>query len=130
MKKKFIAYEGEEFTIEWYFDSRGKSSALEYYQELTKSQKEKLYYLFYMLADTGEIRNEEKFRNEGDKIYAFKPIPDRFLCFFYQGSKVILTNAFEKKMDKMPPREKQKALNAKEDYIKRCNEGSYYEEKD
>jgi len=127
MKRKFIAYEGEEFTIEWYFNSAGKSAALEYYEELSSGQKEKLYYLFYMLADTGKIRSEEKFRNEGDQVYAFKPMPDRFLCFFYQGAKVIVTNAYEKKMDKMPPREKQKALKAKEDYIKRCNAGDYYE---
>lgn len=80
-----------------------------------------------MLGDTGKIRSEKKFRNEGDQIYAFKPLPDRFLCFFHQGSKVIVTNAFEKKTDKLPITEKKKALNAKEDYIKRNNEGSYYE---
>lgn len=127
MEKRFIAYEGSEFTIEWYFDGKGKSPALEYYEELSTNQKEKLYYLFYMLADTGKIRNEEKFRYEGDQIYAFKPAPDRFLCFFYQGGKIIVTNAYEKKMDKMPPKEKQKALKAKEDYKNRCNGGNYYE---
>lgn len=62
---------------------------------------------------------EEKFRNEDDQIYAFKPQPDRFLCFFYQGGKVIVTNAFSKKQNKLPPREKQKALKLREDYIKR-----------
>jgi phage-related protein len=127
MKKNYIAYDGEKFIVEWYFDNRGKSPALEYFQELSQNQKENLLYLFYMLADTGKIRSEEKFRNEGDQVYAFKPIPDRFLCFFYQGGKVIVTNAYEKKKDKMPPREKDKALRAKEDYIKRCLQGIYYE---
>lgn len=127
MKKEFIAYEGEEFTIEWYYDAKGKSPAREYYKELSHEQKEKLEFLFRMLGDTGKIRSEEKFRNEDDKIYAFKPKPDRFLCFFYQGGKVIVTNAFEKKQDKMPPREKEKALKFKDDYIKRCKGGTYYE---
>jgi phage-related protein len=127
MKKEFIAYQGEEFTIEWYYDDNGKSRALEYYEDLPLHQKAKLEFLFRMLGDTGKIRSEEKFRHEGDQIYAFKPIPDRFLCFFHQGSKVIVTNAFEKKQDKMPLREKEKALRLKDDYIKRCNGGSYYD---
>lgn len=127
MKKNFIAYEGQEFTIEWYFDVKGKGPALEYYEQLSKLQKQKLEFLFRMLGDTGKIRSMEKFRNEGDQIYAFKPMPDRFLCFFYQGGKVIVTNAFEKKQDTMPLREKQRALKLKNDYIKRCDEGNYYE---
>lgn len=127
MKKNFVAYKGDEFTIEWYFDPKGKSPALEYYKELPLHQKAKLEFLFRMLADTGKIRSEEKFRHEGDQIYAFKPMPDRFLCFFYRGSKLIVTNAFEKKQDKMPPREKEKALKLKDDYIKRCNGGNYYD---
>lgn len=55
MNKKFIAYEGELFTIEWYYHERGKS-----------------------LANTGKIRSEEKFRNEGNQIFSFKPSPDKF----------------------------------------------------
>ena len=33
--KKFIAYEGKIFTIEWYFDARGRSVAREYFDGLT-----------------------------------------------------------------------------------------------
>jgi len=95
----------------------------------SKSPKIKLEYLFRMLGDTGKIRSEEKFRHEDDQIYALKPQPDRFLCFFYQGSKVIVTNAFVKKQNKLPDREKHKALKAREDYIKRVLGGHYYEEK-
>ena len=127
MKKQFIAYQGEIFSIEWYFDDRGKSVILDYYEELSTKQKERLLYLFYMLGDTGKIRSEEKFRYEGDQIYAFKLAPDRFLCFFSEGAKIIVTNAFEKKSAKMPQREKQKALAAKKDYLNRNNRGSYYE---
>lgn len=127
MKNRFLAYEGEVFDIEWYFDSRGKSAVLDYYKDLSVNQREKLLYLFYMLADIGKIKNQEKFRYEGNQIYAFKLAPDRFLCFFCKGAKVIVTNAYEKKTDKMPPREKQKALNAQEDYIKRCTRKNYYE---
>ncbi len=71
----------------------------------------------------------EKFRYEGDQIYAIKLITDSFLCFFYDGAKIIVTNAYEKKFDKMPASEKQKALKAKDDYIMRCKKGTYYDEK-
>ncbi len=47
--------------------------------------------------------------------------------FFFDGSKIILTNAYEKKTAKMPQREKTKALNIKRDYKKRYSEGTYYE---
>jgi len=127
MQNKFLIYEGEFFTLEWYCDDRGKSDVFNYYEELSKQQKKKLYYLFYMMADTGRIRSEQQFNYEGDQLYAFKPTPDRFLCFFYQGSKIIITNAFIKKTDKLPPREKQKALKLKNDFIKRYKKGLYYE---
>lgn len=35
MNKEHIAYLGSNFTIEWYYDSRGKSPALDYYHSLT-----------------------------------------------------------------------------------------------
>ncbi len=126
---KFIAYAGEHYTIEWYYDRRGRSLVREYYNLSATTQKAKLEFLFRLLADTGKIHNKEKFRSEDDKIYAFKPKPDRFLCFFYRGKKIIVTNAFEKKTDKLSPQEKGKALVAMQEYIDRCNEGIYYEEK-
>jgi len=125
--KEFIAYEGEEFTIEWYFTSQGKSNVLEYFNTLTESQKDKLFHLFQRIGDTGTITNKEKFNYEGNHIFAFKPVPDRFLCFFFEGSRIIITNAFKKQTQKLPPREKGRALKIRSDYINRYKEGTYYE---
>ena len=127
MKKTFIVYPGSKFTIEWYFDKRGKSVALEYFRALPFERKKKFFSLLRLLGDMGKILNKEKFRYEGDKIYALKPSPDRFLCFFFKGSRVIITNAYEKKTAKMPAKEKQWALKAKDDYEKRIIEGNYYD---
>jgi phage-related protein len=127
MKREYVAYHGKIFTIEWYFDDRDKSPALDYFAALVENQKIKLIYLFHMIADTGKIRNEQKFRYEGDYVYAFKLSPHRFLCFFCTESKIIVTNAYTKKTDKMPKKEKIKALCAKEDYIKRNKMKKYYE---
>ena len=129
MKNNFIVYQGTKFTIEWYFDSRGRSDSFDYFKNLSSDRQKKLFYLLRHLGDKGKIFNIEKFRHEGDQIYAIKPAPDRFLCFFFEGSKIIVTNAYEKKTDKMPPREKEKALKAKTDYIQRCNKETYYDEK-
>src|ERR1700722_16350483 len=110
MKKEFIAYEGEQFTVEWYFDKRGRSEVLKYFQNLPPDRAKKASRLITVIAQMGKIFNEEKFRYEGDQIYAIKPSEDRFLCFFYRGSKIIITNAYEKKSNKMPVKEKERAL--------------------
>ncbi len=73
------------------------------------------------------IQNKTIFRNEADGIYAFKPKPDRFLCFFFKGKKIIVTNAFKKKQDKLPKQEKDRALARRADYEARVKKGIYYE---
>lgn len=79
------------------------------------------------MAKIGKILNITKFRHEGDSIYAFKPKPDRSFCFFYFHKKIIITNAFEKKQDKLSPIEKKRALAFQKDYKSRVEEGIYYE---
>jgi phage-related protein len=79
------------------------------------------------LGETGQIRDITKFRNEGDKIFAFKPQPERFLCFFFTGRKVIITNAFHKKSNKLPQGEKDRALRTNKDFEERFKKGTYYE---
>lgn len=126
--KDYIAYVGKIYTIEWYYDESGESQPLNYLMELNPEMQKKAFYLIKRLGDNGKINDITKFRNEGDKIYAFKPQPDRFLSFFVKDKKVIITNAFRKKTDKLPENEKSKALKHRESYIKRVKEGKYYEE--
>ena len=126
--KQYIAYQGSEFSIEWYYDLKGRSPALEYFKSQPLAQQRKLLNLFRLMGEQGKIFDETKFRNEGDKIYAFKPQPDRYLCFFFRGKKIIVTNAFAKKTQKLPQGEKDLALNAYQSYERRIKEGSYYEE--
>jgi len=90
-------------------------------------EKTQILKLFKRLGDSGEIKNKTKFRYEGHCVYAFKPQPERFLCFFFEGRKVIVTNAFRKKQDKLPKGEKEKAIKFRKDYIQRIKNGDYYE---
>lgn len=126
-EKEYIAYEGEYFTIEWFYSRNGKSDVLDFFNALADSQKRKVLILFKRMGDAGRINDVTKFRNEGDKIFAFKPQPDRFLSFSHTGKKIILTNAFCKKSDKMPKNEKEKAHQRMNDYLARVAEGTYYE---
>jgi len=124
---EYVAYSGDAFTIEWYFDNENQSEALEYYNSLNNSERIQLLKLFKRMGDVGEIKDKTKFRYEGDKIYAFKPQPDRFLCFFNEGKKIIVTNGFRKKQRKLPIKEKENALDKRNTYINRVNSGDYYE---
>lgn len=81
-EKEYIAYEGEYFTIEWFYSRNEKSDVLDFFNALADSQKRKVLILFKRMGDAGRINDVTKFRNEGDKIFAFKPQPDRFLFFF------------------------------------------------
>ena len=125
-ENRHIAFEGQKFRIEWYVDSSGESDVLKYSEEMPQSHKAKLAQLFKVMGDFGQIRNKTKFRNEGDKIYAFKPQPYRFLCFFAIGQKIIITNGFYKDEDKLPPAEKKRALENMQDYLNRIKRGDYY----
>ena len=127
-KPDYIAYRGDVYQIEFYFDDKGKSQPIDYMLEkFTGADAKKLEHLLILLGDAGQIHNKEKFRNEGDKIYAFKPQPHRFLCFFFKGNKVIITNAFMKKQNRLPKSEKERALRCKLDYEIRNKKGLYYE---
>jgi hypothetical protein len=88
--KKHTAYEGPKFTIEWYYTEDGKFPALEYFKSLNKHEKAQTFRLFELIAKEGKILNIQKFRHEGNGIYAFKPKPHRFLCFFFEGKKLLL----------------------------------------
>jgi len=112
-----VIYSGERFSVEWYFDENGYSQAYEYFLSTDDLQKRKFLILVKRIADFGKIFDKTKFRNDGDSIYAFKPQPDRYLAFFVVDKKIIVTNAFYKKTDKLPKSEKDLALKYKEIYL-------------
>jgi hypothetical protein len=74
------------------------------------------------IAEFGKISDITKFRNEGNEIYAFKPKPDRYLSFFTKGKRIIITNGFTKRVDKLLKSEKEKAITYRIDYLSRFEE--------
>ncbi len=126
--KEYKAYEGEKYTIEWYYSENGESQPLQFFEGLPAVEQQKLFHIVKRLGDFGFVSDKTKFRNEGDEVYAMKPQPNRFLSFFYEGNKIIITNAFTKKAQKLRKQDKDRAINARADYIKRVKEGVYYED--
>ena len=118
-KEDCVIYKGHFFQIEWYYNDNGESQPYEYFKLCDLSQKRKFLMLCQRIGDFGKIVDKTKFRFEGDDIFAFKPQPDRYLAFFIKGKKIIVTNAFRKKSDKMPRSEKNFAIKNREDYLRR-----------
>ena len=122
-KEDCTIYTGPIFTIEWYYDQKGYSQAYDYFLKTSQEQKRKFLILAKKMGDFGKIYDKTKFTYEGDKIYAFKPQPDRYLSFFTKNKKLIVTNAFWKKTQKIPRNEKELAIKNMNEYDSRGSGG-------
>ncbi len=54
--KEYIAFDGVKYTIEWYFDEKGKSISLDYLESLSDKEQIKLFELIKLIGDRGEIK--------------------------------------------------------------------------
>ena len=129
IREDYIFYEGEKFRVEFYFTQKGEMPAKEYYDFADEQIKLKFFALAKHMADTGRLFDETKFRivDRQEKIYEFKPKEERFFNFFYEGKRIIVTNAYRKKGQKVDQRELTKAIKFKMDYEFRVKGGVYYE---
>ena len=127
--EEYIFYQSEKFQVEFYFNEKGELPAKEYFDAADRQVKIKLLALVKYMAEEGRLFDEGKFRivDKQEKIYEFKPMAERFFNFFYEGKKIILTNAYRKKGQKVDNRELGRAINLKKDYELRVKGGVYYE---
>jgi phage-related protein len=115
-KDDCVIYAGSAYTIEWYYGQNDNSPAYDYFFKISQEQKRKFLVLIKRMGDFGKIYDKTKFTYEGDKIYAFKPQPDRYLSFFTKDKKIIVTNGFWKKTQKIPSNEKELAIKYMNEY--------------
>ena len=127
-EEDYVFYQGEKFQVEFYFTEKGELPAKEYFESLERQVQIKLLALVKYMAEEGRLFDETKFRpvDKKEKIYEFKPFAERFFNFFYEGQKVIITNAYRKKGQKVDLRALARAINSKKDYEFRVKGGSYY----
>ena len=130
-EEEYIFYQGEKFQIEFYFTETGKILVKEYLEKasLDVKVKIKLAALVKYIGEHGKLFDITKFRqvDPKEKIYEFKPVGHRFFNFFYEGGKIIITNAYMKKSQKVSREDLEKAKTIKKDYITRIKGGIYYE---
>lgn len=124
----YIFYQGEKFQIEFYFDEKGEMLAKKYYDSASRSVRLKLLALAKRMAEHGKIFDDTKYRivDKNKKIYEFKPKAERFFNFFCKGKKIIITNAYLKKGQKVNQQELDRAIDLKKDYEIRAKGGGYY----
>lgn len=108
----------------WGADGSGKRRAQDFFEDLSQADQAKFDTWFERVANTQQVRNEEKFRSEGDKLFAFKIHKRRIMCFYYEGD-LVLISGFSKKTDsdKRSAREISTAAALRDDYIKRNEKG-------
>jgi len=109
---------GDKFKI-YGFIVNGTCEAEDFLDGLSQKEKTKLTPLLQYTANSGLLRNEQKFKNVGDDIFEFKGFQSRLLCFFDKGSLIILSHGCIKKRNKLDPSEIKKARKRREEYFKK-----------
>ena len=128
-QEDYVFYQGDKFRVEFFFTEKGELPAKEYFDSSDRQARIKFLALVKRLAEEGRLFDERKFRvvDKKEKVYEFKPMADRFFNFFYEGKRIVITNAYRKKGQKVDPRELARAINLKRDYEWRVKGGVYYE---
>ena len=98
-----------------------KNYCLDFFQKQKPKVKEKILWTFMVIETVEKIPTEYFKHMEGtDGLYEirvqFGNDIFRIFCFFDEGKLVVLTNGFQKKTQKTPKKEIEKALKIKEEY--------------
>ena len=98
----------------------GTKPAQEYIQNLDRLDQAKLAKSFTVMAQTGRIFNQERFRKLGGRtgrIFEFKVHPKvRVLCF-QQGKTWFLTHGYDKETGNTPPKEIDRAEDIMQEHL-------------
>jgi len=104
------------FEIIFYQDGKGRSSILDYMDELkaggsknSRVKLDKILYCIRLLEEHGRGLNMPHARYLDGEIWELRPSSDRILFASFIGNQFILLHCFEKKTQKTPRREIEKA---------------------
>ncbi|HVA65375.1 MAG TPA: hypothetical protein VNK24_00435 [Elusimicrobiota bacterium] len=129
-----LIHPGRYLTAEWFYTIESKMPAREYYAGLAEMDQDRFDDMIQYLCETkpGSLLPKTLYRIEDrpNKIYALKPRDERFFNFTTAGAKVIITNAYHKHSQQMTKADLEHlkvAVRYRHDYLKRVQEGTYYE---
>lgn len=117
MTKAETLYRGRIFTIAAISQS-GKCPARTFIAGLEASAQKKVLALLERTANHGLPGNDQRFKRlQNCDLYEFKSHRVRLLCFFEGRELIILTHGFEKKQDKTPHGEIERAERLQKEYF-------------
>ena len=134
--EEFVLHDGVNFRVEWYYTQAGEMPAKDYYLTLAPGTQDSLMHQVKFMSDRAFGSNRlpktmYMLEDSENKIYAFKPQKQRFFNFMTEGRSIVITNAYQKHSQKMTAGDKKKlgvAAKCRLDYLKRVQEGTYYED--
>lgn len=111
------------FDIDFYKTTNGHCPVQEFLDSLDFKMKAKVLRMILLLEECGNDLREPYSKYLGNEIFELRTKQSsnitRVLYFFISGRKIILTNGFIKKTQKIPQIEIDKAKKYREDYIQR-----------
>jgi len=113
----------------FYYNSRGKSAIKDFYDSLGLKVKSKiLVYISVLIREDGNL-GLPYCRHIKNKIWELRVDFDknyyRLFYFIFDGEKIILLHGFNKKTDKTPAKEMNKAEDYYQDYLNNLNDKLY-----
>ena len=120
----YMSYNMDMWIVDFYERENGDCHVEEFiYNTLDKKLKSKTLATVDQLKILGNLLGEPKSKHLDDGIFELRmqvaTNSARILYFFYVDRKIILTNGFIKKTNKLPKSELDKAKRYREDYIRR-----------
>lgn len=107
MRHEEPAATGHWGSVIWAIDESGKAPALEFFLQLPDKDAAKIEALFRLLAESGSIKNVEKFKKLDDRkgraVWEFKSFQIRFLGGFVRNRRFLVAHGVRKKKDKHKP---------------------------
>jgi phage-related protein len=115
-----------DWSVEFYSDSDGDSPVLDWYGSLDDKTKAKLIWIFQLLETNGIEVGMPYIKPLGDKLYEIRADVNRntfrVIYFLYTGRRFILLHGFQKKTQKTPEKELERARKYLEDFLERNTE--------
>ena len=116
------------YTVEFYEDVKGESEVRNYLDELKKKaqtdknarvNREKILAYIKALSVYGTRIGKPIVKHiEGD-LWELRPLSNRIFFFYWKDNKFVLVHYYLKKSQKLPGKEKEKALYNMKDWIER-----------
>ena len=116
------------YTVEFYEDKNGKSEVQEYLIHLAKEAKtdknariniNKIFAYIKALEEYGTRIGKPIVKHIEGNLWELRPLSNRIFFFYWKDNKFVLVHYYIKKSQKLPRKEKEKALRNIKDWIER-----------